>query len=89
MRGKPYNGDSILTNVLKPNELQSAGALAVNPLLLVFSNDNVLQSCARSEDEDSIIISTFTASACAGTTVILGPASIKSLTSSNLDRGAV
>lgn len=89
MGKKPYDGDSILANVLKPNKLQGARALAVDSLLLIFSDDNIPQRCTGAEDEDSIVIAALAATACAGTTVILGPASIKSFASSNLDRRAV
>lgn len=86
---KPYDGDSVLADVLKPNKLQSARALAVDTLLLVFSDDNIPQRCTGAEDEDSIVIAALAAGACARTTVILGPASIKSFAGSDLDRGAV
>ena len=48
------NADGVLTDVLEPDELEGAGTIAVNALLLVLADDGVLQGGASAEDEDGI-----------------------------------
>lgn len=48
------DGDSVLADLLEPNELQVAAAQAVDTLLLVGTDDDVLQGSAVLEDEDGI-----------------------------------
>lgn len=49
------DGDGILTDVLEPGELDVAGALAVDALTLVGTDDDVAESSTVLEDEDGIL----------------------------------
>lgn len=48
--------DGVLADVLEPDKLKVARALAVNTLLLVGTNDNVAQSGAILENEDGVLL---------------------------------
>jgi hypothetical protein len=84
-----YDSDSVLTDVLEPDELQGAGTLTVDTLLLILSDDDVLQGSARPEDEDGIVVTALAIGASARSAVVPGPAGIKGLACSDLDRGTV
>ena len=43
------------THVLEPHKLESAGAIAVDTLHLVLSDDDVLKGGARAEQEDGVV----------------------------------
>lgn len=44
----------VLTDILKPDEFESAWAVAVNTFCLVGSNNDVLESCARPQKEHGV-----------------------------------
>lgn len=50
-----YDGDGILTDVLKPDILDGASSSkTVHTLALVLANDDVLEGSALSQDEYSV-----------------------------------
>lgn len=48
------NGESVLADILPPDVFQGAMASAVDTLSLVFTNNNVLQSCSLVKVEDGV-----------------------------------
>jgi hypothetical protein len=84
-----YDSDSILADVLEPDKLQGTGTLTVDTLLLILSDDDVLQGSARPEDEDGIVVTALAGGASARSAVVPGPAGIEGLACSDLDRGTV
>lgn len=48
------DGDGILANILEPGEFDVAGALAVNTLALVGTDDDIAESSTILEDKHSI-----------------------------------
>jgi hypothetical protein len=48
------DGDGIFADVLEPDELEVAATQAVDALLLVGTDDDVLQGCALFKNEDSV-----------------------------------
>lgn len=49
-----HNGNSIFADVFKPNKLQGAGTVAVDTLLLVLANDDILKSCTGTKKEHRV-----------------------------------
>jgi hypothetical protein len=52
-------GQGILADVFPPDILNGARALAVNSLDLVLSDDDVLQGSTVLEDEDGVLVASF------------------------------
>lgn len=50
------DGDGILADVLEPNVLDGAVAVAVDTLGLVLANDGVLQGSAGTDHEDGVLV---------------------------------
>lgn len=50
------DGNGILADVLKPDELEVARAVAVNTLGLVLADDDVSQGRARAKEEDGVSV---------------------------------
>lgn len=50
------DGNGILADVLEPDELEVARAVAVNTLGLVLADDHVSQGRARAEEEDGVSV---------------------------------
>lgn len=50
------NSNSVLADVLEPNELKGAGTIAVHALSLVLADNDVPQGGTRAEEEDSISV---------------------------------
>jgi hypothetical protein len=48
--------DSVLTDILEPDELKGAGTIAVHTLGLVLADDNIAQGGAGAEEEDGISV---------------------------------
>lgn len=85
-----HNGDGIFTNILKPDELQSAWTVTVHSLGLVGADDNVFQSCSGVKVEYSVLpIALGLAVTGARATVVLGPSGVEDLSRRNLDYGAI
>lgn len=78
------DGDGVLTDVLEPDELQSARAQAVDTLALVGADDDVAKGSTILEDEDSIGLASLALTTAGNTTVVLHPAGIESLASGNV-----
>lgn len=79
------DGDSVLADVLEPDVLEGARALAVDTLGLVLTDDDVLKSGALLEHEDGISLSTLALSAAgARPTVVLDPPGIEGLAGPNV-----
>lgn len=73
------DGDGILADILEPHVLEGASAQAVDTLLLVGTDDHVLQGRALLQYEDSVSLATLAGATGAGTTVVLDPAGVKAL----------
>jgi hypothetical protein len=85
-----HNGDGVFANVLKPNELQGAWTVTVNPLSLVGADDNVFESSTGVEVEHGVLPIAFRlAVAGARATVVLGPPGVKDLSRCDLNHGAI
>jgi hypothetical protein len=50
------DANGILADVLEPDELEVAGALAVDALLLVGTNDDIAEGGAVLKNEDSVLL---------------------------------
>jgi len=48
--------DSVLADILEPDELEGAGTITVHALGLVLADDDVAQGGAGAEEEDSISV---------------------------------
>jgi hypothetical protein len=63
-------GQSILANSIPPDILNGASTETVNTLVLVFTNDGVLEGSAVSEKEDSVSVTAFGLTTALDTTAV-------------------
>lgn len=78
-----YNGDGVLANVFKPDELEGAGAEAVDSLHLVLANDYVAERSTRLEQEHRVRVPSLAVPASATASVVLNPPGIEHLARRN------
>lgn len=89
-RGIVLHGDGILADILEPDELERAGAIAVDTLSLVLADDDVLEGGALAEEEDGVGVAALgLLVAGAGAAVVAGPATVKGLAGLDFDDLAV
>ena len=82
-----YNGDGVLANVFKPDELEGAGAEAVDSLHLVLANDAVSKGSTGLDQEHGIGIAALSVLTRAGAAVVHGPPAVVNLSGLHGDGG--